>query len=176
MPFFILLLALFYLCVFCRNKLLRYLGWAIYISLLLIIHIIFIMLGNTGGTDWAEATKIINDLRNLKSAYNLYERENSRWLAPGEEISLDQYTDRRIVSTDRPWYRRVEISGEIPDETGTASQYIGVELDTKRNGTKGIKKKLAQKAVDAGIYDAVPGEAETPAPYSSGDTVWMRVR
>ncbi|MDR1134374.1 MAG: hypothetical protein LBL05_09415 [Synergistaceae bacterium] len=168
---FLIFLALFYLCVFCRNKPLRYLGWGIYVPLLLIAF----GTGGGGATNSAEATKTINDLRNLKGAYNLYERENSRWLAPGEEISLDQYTDRPIVSTDIQRYRRVEISGEITDETGTASQYIGVELNPQ-NGTKGIKKKLVQKAVDAGIYNAVPGESEAPAPYSGGDTVWVRAR
>ena len=65
------------------------------VELLIVIMIIAILAGmmmlSTGSaTDGAEAIKIVNDLRNLKSAALLYYADNMKWPVKGEEVSLDK--------------------------------------------------------------------------------------
>ena len=79
------------------------------VELLIVIIIIGILAGMlllavSSATDKAEATKIVNALRNYKSAALMYYTDHSTWPASGENsgprsgwaASLDVYTDRSM--------------------------------------------------------------------------------
>ena len=145
------------------------------VELLIVIMIIAILAGMmllaTGSaTDSAEATKIINDLRDLKSAALLYFVEYNQWLTPGEEASLDKYYDRPLVAGDR--YDAVMIGDPYVDGDGANRANIGVELSST-NGTTGIQKKLAGRAKDAGLLAA---DNTSNTAYSTGTEVWMNLK
>jgi general secretion pathway protein G len=149
------------------------------VELLIVIMIISILAGMmllaTGSaTDGAEAIKIVNDLRNLKSAALLYYADNMRWPMKGQEASLDQYTDRPVVS-NRARYVSVVIGDQYPDPTTQTIRYnIGVQLDANKNGTPGVQRKLQAKAVDTGLLS---DEKNATNPYIFGsDWVWVNMR
>jgi hypothetical protein len=88
---------------------------------------------------------------------------------------LDKYSDRPVVGANPPIYKRTLISDEIADSAGVKRVYIGVELIPESNGTLGTRRRLADRALDTGIFD-LPKEGEDPKPYSGGDVVWMNMR
>jgi general secretion pathway protein G len=104
-----------------------------------------------GATDSAEATRIINDLRTLKSAALLYFGDNLKWPTQTDVRELDKYMDSPIVSGDR--YERVIIGGEYEDDSGAKRVNIGVELSPGDNDTPGIREKLADEADDIGLLE-----------------------
>jgi len=152
------------------------------VELLIVIMIIAILAGMmllaTGSaTDGAEATKVINDLRNLKSAALLFYADTLTWPAAGQETSLDHYSDRPIVGAVPPRYQTVDISSEISDIDGISRQYIGVVL-TGTNATVGVKKKLEGKAADTGLFGTLPasGAAATPNFVEASTAAYMNMR
>ena len=147
------------------------------VELLIVMMIIGILAGmmllSTGSaTDGAEATKVVSDLRNLKSAALLYYSDTMRWPKDADKVSLDSYIDRAVVNTSR--YNNVIIGTEYTDPSSGATRVnIGVELNSNTNGTPGVQKKLASKAVDAGLLK----DAASNSPYVSGSTeIWVNMR
>lgn len=140
------------------------------VELLIVIMIIAILAGMmllaTGAAlDNAKATRVINDMRDLKSAALLYYADNSRWPATGEEASLDHYYDRPLVAGNT--YASVTIGDWYDDNRVN----IGIEL-TNDNGTDSIQRKLAAKAVDAGLL----ANDTSDTVYTTGKNVWMNLR
>ena len=147
------------------------------VELLIVIIIIAILAGmmmlTTGSaTDRAEATKIINDLRNLKAAALMYYVDNKTW--PGGEsatidagipatgannwvTSLEKYLDR---SMDKTKYKALRIQGL----TAAEKRYIGFVLSGAVNS--GVKDKLKASAVEAGLY-----KDNNNGLYSAGDDI-----
>jgi general secretion pathway protein G len=114
------------------------------------------MMAATGSaTESAEATKIINDLRNLKSASLLYYGDNLKWPTQSDAPKLDQYSDRPLVSGGR--YERVIIGGEYEID-GVKRANIGVKLPPSM-GTLGVRRKLESKARDASLLNGAQGMA-----------------
>jgi general secretion pathway protein G len=147
------------------------------VELLIVIMIISIMAGmvllsSGSATDGAEAAKIVNDLRNLKSAALLYYGDNYRWPADADKGSLDMYTDRPVVNSTR--YKSVMIGTDYLDaRSGVQRANIGVLLDTASNGTPGVQKKLETKAENSGLLK----DGSTSDPYVAGGAeVWMNMR
>jgi general secretion pathway protein G len=146
------------------------------VELLIVIMIIAILAGMmllaTGSAiDGAEATKVVNDLRNLKSAALLYYGDNMQWPTDADVKSLDRYTDRPI--TDGKRYKTVKIGAEYTDGNGISRTNIGVELDPNANGSNGVQKKLASKAADVGLLE----KGDSDALYVSGSTeIWVKMR
>ncbi|MDR0651746.1 MAG: hypothetical protein LBG12_00420 [Synergistaceae bacterium] len=129
------------------------------------------MLATENATDSAEATKIINDLRNLKSAALLYYGDNLEWPAQEDVLELDEYLDRPLVSGGR--YERVIIGDEYVDGSGNKRVNIGVELRPGGNGATAVRKKLASKAEDSGLF----GNADSLDYYSGSSLeVYMNMR
>jgi hypothetical protein len=124
----------------------------------------------------AEVTTILRDLRNLKSASLLFYGDKDAWPKPGDEKLLDGYSDRPIVGANPPRYQKITISGVIKGASGEERQYIGVTLFPDKNGTPGVKHKLAEKAEDVGFINALPGAGEAAAWYTDSDTVWFSLR
>jgi general secretion pathway protein G len=137
------------------------------VELLIVIMIIAILAGMmllaTGSaTDGAEATKVINDLRNLKSAALLFYADNNQWPTSANLASLDQYTDRPMVAdsianNNDSRYAGVQLGTEYQDSQGNWRQNIGVTLKNA-SATAGVKKKLIGKAKDSGLYEGVNGD------------------
>jgi general secretion pathway protein G len=147
------------------------------VELLIVIMIISILAGmmllSTGSaTDGAEATKIVNDLRNLKSAALLYYGDTQKWPTNSDVKSLDRYTDRPV--TDGKRYKTVTIGAEYTDSaTGITRTNIGIELYPDGNGAQGVQKKLEAKAADAALLAG----ASSSSLYVAGSTeVWVNMR
>jgi hypothetical protein len=126
---------------------------------------------NSAGV-YAEATKIINALRVLKSSASLCYGDNLVWPKAGEEISLDRYSDKPMVSADPRIFDAVMIGVPYKDSKGEERVNVGVRLIPGENGTKEIQKKLAEKAKDVGLL----GASDTlDASYTKGLEVWMNM-
>ncbi len=132
------------------------------VELLIVIIIIGILAGAMllvagSGTDSAEATKIISDLRSLKSAALLYYADNpSNPDAPTID-ALGQYMDRTL-------------GAGYDVQAGTTSSdtwWVGREnIDST-----GVRGKLSPRAEELGLKDGVEGDK-----YDGGEDVWMRAR
>ena len=141
------------------------------VELLIVIIIIGILAGMLllavgSATDKAEATKIINALRNYKSGSLMYYTDHTTWPASdGKDWtdSLDKYTDR---SMDRSVFTKIEIK-ELTDGrvliglTGTAGSPLG---QTK------VQAKLVDQARNSALFSAGGGS------YTGGTTVYMPMR
>ena len=134
------------------------------VELLIVIIIIGILAGAMllvagSGTDSAEATKIISDLRSLKSAALLYYADHPTTPDPAPTIAqLSNYMDRELdgniystslASGDTWWVGRINLSAE------------------------GVQKKLSERAKDVGLFDGAGSTTEYPA---TGENAWMRAR
>ena len=138
------------------------------VELLIVILIIAILAGmmleaSGSAVDSAEATKIINDLRDLKSAGILFFVDEGRWPTAAEANgnSFDKYVDRHVQGT---------VLRASPIIGGVQRELIGLELPAeKSNG--GIINKLKLKATDAAIVTA------TGAHYDGADAdVYMHMK
>ena len=150
------------------------------VELLIVIMIIAIlagmmMLATGSATDSAEATRIINDLRNLKSAALLFYGDNLRWPSSTnttDVTSLDGYADRSFTAnTGR--YSTVAIGAEYT-ESATGARRARIGLGLGGDITAGAKEKLASKASEIGLFGDPTREA---AVYTTTDTaIYMNMR
>ncbi len=138
------------------------------VELLIVIIIIGILAGSMmlvagSGTDRAEATKIISDLRSLKAAALMYYADNLKWPEHSDLTggSFDKYMDRAISSGDF----------KIAKGAGTISgDFIG-RLKIPAN----VMRALKGTAVQAGLYggdDSGPKNKPEAFPTSEG-SAWM---
>jgi general secretion pathway protein G len=142
------------------------------VELLIVIMIIAILAGMmllaTGSaTDSAEATKIINDLRNVKSAALMFYADEMVWPTSTTLVtSWEAYLDR---TWDSARY------GALPDvgvERADGKQFVGFSLATPPGSTNGVKKKLTAKASEAGLF----GDAQGAAQYSGQASIYMNMK
>ncbi|MDR3164136.1 MAG: type II secretion system GspH family protein [Synergistaceae bacterium] len=144
------------------------------VELLIVIMIIAILAGMmllaTGtATDSAEATKVINDLRNLKSAALLYYGDNMRWPGTADAASLDRYSDRPFTGTNGRYDAVTVGTGYIVD--GITRINIGLGLKGN-SATKGVQDKLASKAAETGLLQG----ADVSTIYTGGTEIFMNMR
>ncbi|WP_278549528.1 prepilin-type N-terminal cleavage/methylation domain-containing protein [Cloacibacillus evryensis] len=133
------------------------------VELLIVIIIIGILAGmmmlSTGSaTDTAEATKIVSDMRNIKSACLMYYAENRVWPKATDIKSVDKYLD---TQTDTAKYNL---------EAGVKSGDLNVTGTTKEAG---VQKKLVTMAADAGLYTKNDATSIVKAPQ---ETVHMIIK
>jgi len=147
------------------------------VELLIVIIIIAILAGmmllTTGAaTDGAEASKLINNLRAMKSAALLHFIDNNMtWIPAGEtipniETALSKYMDR---SLDTVKYIPDVISGNI---AGEERVLIGFKGGTIWNDKPGMRNKLKNMARDAGLYQDSAGTEYN----GTGNNVYMNLR
>lgn len=142
------------------------------VELLIVIIIIGILAGAMllvagSGTDKAEATKIVSDLRSLKAAALMYYADNPNTTLPASnQVSLLQkYMDRTVNTTNR--------SLTYFNATLVNEWYVGaaVSADT------GIAEKLADMAKTDGLLGGTTATAVLSADYVKGNAwVFMRAR
>ena len=126
-----------------------------------------VLLSVGGATDGAEAIKIINALRNYKSATLLYYADYDTWPAPGQDgtmwiASLDAYVDR---SMDSASFSGINFAAE-----GTRT-LIGLVGSANSPLTQaGVQKKLAQHAASSGLFDNTGGL------YTTGNVIYTDMR
>ncbi|MDR1471272.1 MAG: type II secretion system GspH family protein [Synergistaceae bacterium] len=140
------------------------------VELLIVIMIIAIlagmmMLATGSATDSANATKVINDLRNLKSASLMFYGDYRRWpsSSAADIHSVDLYMDRSMLG------RYAQILIVSKDGGGSV---IGLELSNDL-ASNAIKTKIAAGAADAGLLKM---SSSTPSTYDgSANEVYMNM-
>ena len=141
------------------------------VELLIVIIIIAILAGmmllTTGAaTDGAEASKLVNNLRSLKSAALLFSIDKGLvWpTGSGQPLAteLSVYMDRSVDV--------LKYNPEIDGTSGDTRIYIGFNGGKVWTDKPGIIGKLAGMAEDSGLYSA------PDVVYTTGTKVYMNLR
>ena len=150
------------------------------VELLIVIIIIGILAGAMllvagSGTDKAEATKIISNLRSLKSAALMYYSDNPNAGIGTGITELEKYMDRPIEVPN------AADDEEYVFEAGTVSGDVAwfVGLDTSKYITPGIADKLKAIRDEVGLVKTTTITGQTPTDdekYDGGKEVYMRAR
>ena len=140
------------------------------VELLIVIIIIGILAGAMllvagSGTDKAEATKIISDLRSLKSAALMFYADGGKIEDTDNHLDdLKDYMDRKM---DDSYYTFIR---------GTTDHDLWFVGRLQIEPTSGIAESLAKTAVDSGLLaQPVSGDMETNK-YNKTAVVYMRAR
>lgn len=133
------------------------------VELLIVIIIIGILAGmmmlSTGSAkDKAEATKIVSNMRTIKSAALMYYADNGKW--PAVTSALDDVSKYLDSSPD---------AGVYSIKEGAASGDLSVEAIVSDSG---VRTKLGGMAEDSGLYK----DAAATGPYTSGDAAYMIIK
>jgi general secretion pathway protein G len=149
------------------------------VELLIVIIIIGILAGAMllvagSGTDKAEATKIISNLRSLKSAALMYYSDNPNAGIPADGIDeLAKYMDRKIEAPDGNYvFKEGTVSGD------NVGWFVGLE-DAADYLTTGIKDKLEAVATEVGLLPKITFTDQADldnSVYAGGNAVYMRAR
>lgn len=115
------------------------------VELLIVIVIIGILAGSLllvmgSGTDKANATKIVSDMRTLKSAALMYYAVNSKW--PDGIEGLEGYLDRDPEKSSKIASYDVISDGVSAD----------LAIKVYNIAEKGIQDRLADMAAESGLY------------------------
>ena len=145
------------------------------VELLIVIIIIGILAGAMllvagSGTDKAEATKIVSDLRSLKAAALMYYADNPNTDPTFVAASTAMGKDRDRV-----------VSNEYVLQQSTSDDKVWFVGKVGMTANTGIAEKLATNAETEGLYGSTTaGTAKVPGGstwYIKTDTaVWMRAR
>ena len=141
------------------------------VELLIVIIIIGILAGAMllvagSGTDKAEATKIVSNLRSLKAAALMYyaDNPNTTTLSGDQIAALKPYMDREITAP----------AGSYKFESGTSRDwYVGL-VGTADYPSAGTKTKLSDVKTETGLLKS-KGTASSDI-YDGGQDVYMKVR
>ena len=137
------------------------------VEMLIVIIIIGILAGmmmlSTGAaTDKAEATRIVSDMRSMKTACVMYYADSGEW-PEAINTSFDKYLDVPVSDND--------------DYSLTTSENV---LWLSYKGGKlaegnGVSERLAAMAKETGLYASASAEPDGPD-YSGGAEVFMIVK
>lgn len=152
------------------------------VELLIVIIIIGILAGAMllvagSGTDKAEATKIVSNLRSLKAAALMYYADNPSSAAPlgtGAITPLEKYMDRKIEAPKSATY--VFETGTISGDA--AGWFVGLTGNADYPGS-GVAAKLDQVKAEVGLLKGTVQASDTPSDtelYDKGTSVYMRAR
>jgi len=141
------------------------------VELLIVIIIIGILAGMmllaTGSaTDKAEATKIVANMRTIKSACLMYYADKGAWPGTDNIDSVSDYMDSKI-STDIYSFANTK---NTDDSAGT-----GLVIKADLSGTQfssGMKGKLKGMAADSGLWT----DEKCSTEYAGGDTAVMAIK
>lgn len=151
------------------------------VELLIVIIIIAILAGMlllaTGSaTDSADATKLINDVRNVKGAAMMFYVDNNSWPSNANAAkSLDVYIDRSFFyNPDGTTTGKPTLVVASADLNGVNREFIGFEANAASPIPKGVMEKLAKNAAKTGLFSSASGSTATP--YATGQTILMVMR
>lgn len=168
------------------------------VELLIVIIIIGILAGAmmlVAGTsrDAAEASKIISDLRTVKSATLMWLTENpsassGEW--EGLETNpdpLNKYLDRPLLSGHHFLFDKGDVIVGVDDPVTTGQNegiatiwFLGYDLgEDGANARTGVKNNLAKQAATVGLYGSTENinlTSDTPGYYSGGDKVYLIIQ
>ena len=129
------------------------------VELLIVIIIIGILAGALllvagAGTDKAEATKIVSDLRTVKSSALLYYADYATWPESGDTMtdwlaSWDEYGDREFNTTDLT----IALAGShiyVGRQNLTADSGVNEKLEDEANKNGGLYSDTAETDFSAG--------------------------
>ncbi|MDR1965695.1 MAG: type II secretion system GspH family protein [Synergistaceae bacterium] len=146
------------------------------IELLIVIMIIALLSGMMllaagSSVDGSEATKVINDLRDVKAAAMMYYMDESNWPAGfpiAEELieNIEQFMEGRSSGFLHANYDGVYVIDGLVENRS----FIGLKLKGK-NAMEGVKKKLAANATSCGIYQDAGATS-----YTDGAIVYMSLK
>lgn len=136
------------------------------VELLIVIIIIGILAGAMllvagSGGDSAEATKIISDLRSLKSAALLYYADHPINPQMPNTTDLQKYMDRVLGA-----------SYDITGTNGTDPYFDNWWISSTTNKSSGVQQKLNDRATEVGLY----GSADSSDIYRTGNDVFIQAR
>lgn len=141
------------------------------VELLIVIIIIGILAGAMllvagSGTDKADATKIISDLRSLKAAALMYYADNPNTPLPANSNQLTlltRYMDRTIATANNSLVT-----------SGDSTWWVGGFISGDKQG---VRDKLVDMATADGLYGSGNATTAPTGPYAGTNPwVWMRAR
>jgi len=146
------------------------------IEMLMVIVIIgaltgAVMLSVSSATDKANASKIVNNLRNLKAACVMYYSDNGHW--PASDVAFDG-----TAATADGIKKDIENYLDRVPETGykiyapVTGKVCAVGYSNNAEMTDGVIAKLKKMATSAGLSSSA---ATTNSVYSGGAEVFMKV-
>ena len=153
------------------------------VELLIVIIIIGILAGmmmlSTGSaTDKAEATRIVSDMRNVKSAVLMFFADEDVWLVSGDtlaaqEISQDIGDSGRSIAD----YLDSQPAGYYvgKDKGLVYVEYRGANGGGKLVANNGVAEKLTNMTTTAALYSKIPTSGDTPN-YNGEADVFMVVK
>ncbi|OPZ36071.1 MAG: Type II secretion system protein G precursor [Synergistetes bacterium ADurb.BinA166] len=139
------------------------------VELLIVIIIIGILAGAMllvagSGTDSAEATKIISDLRSLKSAALLYYADHPTSSVAPTVTQLGGYMDRTLPGAN---------FAVSPNATSSDTWWVG-RIAIPEGG---VRTKLAQRAGEVGLYNGSATAPTASEDYDgNGANAWIKAR
>ena len=153
------------------------------VELLIVIIIIGILAGmmmlSTGSaTDKAEATRIVSDMRNVKSAVLMFFADEDVWLVSADNLAAQSIaTDIGDSGRSIADYLDSQPAGYF---VGKSNGLVYVEYQGAAGGGKlvannGVAEKLTGMVTTAGLYNDVPTSADTPN-YNGEANVFMIVK
>ena len=143
------------------------------VELLIVIIIIGILAGmmmlSTGSaTDKAEATKIVSDMRNIKSACLMYYADHSKW--PSNTSLSTANTDLPAGSSNT---KVSDYLDTTPDTRYSLSTTDGLNvLFTPGSTDTKILTKMKDMSANSGLYAATSGDGT----YGGSGNAYMRVK
>lgn len=149
------------------------------VELLVVIVIIGILTGmliSTLGstTDKAEATKILSDMKNIKSAAVLYFMDKG--LATDKIVNLSEFLSSQYWSDPENSPYQLVLTSQ---DTAVDWWYVRYSKDSIPDG---VQKKLASMDTDVGLLQSINAmassgqETTVENQYVSGNSVYMRIR
>jgi hypothetical protein len=105
---------------------------------------------DSAATDGMAATKILDDLRNLKNASLMFYADENRFPTAADSDSLDKYLSRPFLTG--VWQRYPALlARDADDSLGGRRGFIGLRLD-RAVCTDGVRQKLSDYARSAGLW------------------------
>jgi len=131
-----------------------------------------VMLAVSPAIDKAKASKIVNNLRNLKAACVMYYADNEQW--PAENVTFDGVaaTADGTKKTLESYLDRVPEKGYRVYAVTSNASVCAVSYSDKNVLTKGVVEKLKKMSKDAGLSSSIDSNSEV---YNGGEEVFMKI-
>lgn len=153
------------------------------VELLIVIIIIGILAGmmmlSTGSaTDKAEATKIVSDMRNVKSAALMLYADTNVWLTSGDTLQATALDGTAFAGGKKlSDYLDTNPKGyKVGKSRGVCYVvFNGADANGVLAANNGVAKKLKDLTASAGLYGSAPTATSSPN-YNGQATVYMVIK